>query len=97
VEPDHSIGPDASETACPIEAIQPIFWTEDWEIDLPFVTPTVATNVPCIFLAGAEPADSSTSRAAKKYGLRFMTAEQGDLLGGSIDHSLRRRLALPVT
>jgi hypothetical protein len=52
---------------------------------------------PCIFLVGAEPANSSTSRAATEYGVRFMTVEQDDLLGGSIYYSLRRRLALPVT
>jgi hypothetical protein len=64
---------------------------------IPFVTSTVATNVPGIFLAGAEPANSSASLAAKEYGVRFMTVEQDDLLGGSIYHSLRRKLALPVT
>jgi len=33
---------------------------------------------------GAEPAGSSASPAAKVYGLRFMTVEQDDSLGGSI-------------
>jgi hypothetical protein len=64
---------------------------------IPFVTSTVATNVPGIFLAEAEPANSSASLATKEYGLRFMTVEQDDPLGGSIYHSLRRKLALPVT
>jgi hypothetical protein len=61
------------------------------------VTSTVATNVPGIFLAEAEPANSSASLATKEYGLRFMTVEQDNPLGGSIYHSLRRKLALPVT
>ena len=64
---------------------------------IPFVTSTVATNVPGVFLAEAEPANSSASLATKEYGLRFMTVEQDDLIGGSIYHSLRRKLALPVT
>jgi thioredoxin reductase (NADPH) len=97
VDQDHSIGPDACEAACPIEAIQPGFRTENCGIDLPFGTSTVATNVLGIFLAGAEPANSSASLATKEYGVRFMTVEQDDPLGGSIYHSLRRKLALPVT
>ena len=97
VEPDHSIGPGVCEAACPVEAIQPVFGTEKCGIDLPFVTTTVATNAPGIFLVVAEPANSSTSRTATDYGVRFMTVEQDDLLGGSIYHSLRRKLALPVT
>ena len=52
VEPDHSIGPGICEAACPAETIQPMFRTKEWEIDLPLVTSTVATNVPGIFLAG---------------------------------------------
>jgi Pyruvate/2-oxoacid:ferredoxin oxidoreductase delta subunit len=52
VDQDHSIGPDACEAACPIEAIQPGFRTENCGIDLPFGTPTIATNAPGIFLAG---------------------------------------------
>ncbi len=52
VEPDHGIGHGACEAACPVEAIQPVFGTEQCGIDLPFVTPTVATNVPGIFIAG---------------------------------------------
>ena len=52
MEPDHSIGHGACEAACPVEAIQPVFGTEQCGIDLPFVTPTVATNVPGIFIAG---------------------------------------------
>ena len=52
VDQDHSIGPDVSETACPIEAIQSGLRTENCGIDLPFGTPAVATNAPGIFLAG---------------------------------------------
>lgn len=52
LDPDHSIGPDACEAACPIEAIQPGFRTEKCGIDFPFGTPAVATNSPGIFLAG---------------------------------------------
>jgi len=46
VEPGHSIGPGVCETACPVETIQPVFGTEKCGIDLPCVTPTVATDVP---------------------------------------------------
>ena len=42
-------------------------------------------------------AGSSASRAAKEYGVRFMAVEQDDPLGGLSYHSLRRKLALPVT
>jgi len=52
VDQDHSIGPDACEAVCPIEAIQPGFRTENCRIDLPFGTPAVATKTPGIFLAG---------------------------------------------
>jgi ferredoxin len=52
VKPDHSIGLDPCEAACPIEAIQPGFRTEKCGIDFPFSTPAVATNAPGIFLAG---------------------------------------------
>ena len=52
VDQDHSIGPDACEAACPIEAIQPGFRAENCGIDFPFGTPAVATNTPGIFLAG---------------------------------------------
>jgi thioredoxin reductase (NADPH) len=52
MDQDHSNGPDACEAACPIEAIQPGFMTENCGIDLPFGTPAVATNAPGIFLAG---------------------------------------------
>ena len=42
-------------------------------------------------------AGSSALRAAKEYGVRFMAVEQDDPLGGSIYHSPRQELALPVT
>jgi len=54
VEPGHSIGPGVCETACPVETIQPVFGTEKCGIDLPCVTPTVATNVHGIFFAGTK-------------------------------------------
>ena len=52
---------------------------------------------PGIFLAGAEPTNSSASRAAKEYGVRFMAVEQDDPLGGLSYHSPRRKLAMTVT
>jgi Pyruvate/2-oxoacid:ferredoxin oxidoreductase delta subunit len=52
VEPDHSIGPGVCEEALPAETIQPMFGTEKCGIDLPLATPTVAANIPDIFLAG---------------------------------------------
>jgi hypothetical protein len=70
---------------------------EKCRIDLPLFTSTVATNVPGISLAGAEPANSSASLAAEEYGLRFMTVEQDDLLGGLIYHSPLQKLAMIVT
>jgi Pyruvate/2-oxoacid:ferredoxin oxidoreductase delta subunit len=97
VEPDHSIGPGVCEAACPVEAIQAVLERRSAGSIIPFVTSTVATNVPSIFPAGAEPANSSASRDTTEHGVRFTTVEQDDPPGGSIYHSLHRKLALPVT
>ena len=48
-------------------------------------------------IVGAEPAGSSASLAAKEYGVRFVTVEQDDSLGGSIYHFPRGKLAMTVT
>ena len=97
MEPDHSIGPGVCEAACPVEAIQPVFRTEKCGIDHPIRHIDRCNQRPCIFLAGAEPDNSSASRAATEYGVRFTTVEQDDPLGGLSYHSPRRKLARPVT
>lgn len=97
VEPDHSIGPGVCEAACPDEAIQAVLGTGRSVGSISPLHIDRCNQRPRHSLAGAEPANRSASLAAEEYGLRFMTVEQDDLLGGSIYHSLRRKLALPVT
>ena len=52
-----------------------------------------------VVIVGAGPAGISASLAAKEAGLRFVTIEQEDSLGGSIYHYPRRKLAMtaPMT
>jgi len=52
-----------------------------------------------VVIVGAGPAGISASLAAKEAGLRFVTVEQEDSLGGSIYHYPRRKLAMtaPMT
>ena len=52
-----------------------------------------------VVIVGAGPAGISASLAAKEAGLRFVTVEQEDSLGGSIFHYPRRKLAMtaPMT
>jgi thioredoxin reductase (NADPH) len=52
-----------------------------------------------VVIVGAGPAGISASLAAKEAGLRFVTLEQEDSLGGSIYHYPRRKLAMtaPMT
>lgn len=52
-----------------------------------------------VVIVGAGPAGISASLAAKEAGLRFVTLEQEDSLGGSIFHYPRRKLAMtaPMT
>jgi len=52
-----------------------------------------------VVIVGSGPAGISASLAAKEAGLRFMTVEQEDSLGGSIFHYPRRKLAMttPMT
>ena len=52
-----------------------------------------------VVIVGAGPAGISASLAAKEAGLRFMTVEQEDSLGGSIYHYPRRKVAMtaPMT
>lgn len=52
-----------------------------------------------VVIVGAGPAGISVSLAAKEAGLRFVTVEQEDSLGGSIYHYPRRKLAMtaPMT
>jgi thioredoxin reductase len=52
-----------------------------------------------VVIVGAGPAGISASLAAKETGLRFVTVEQEDSLGGSIYHYPRRKLAMtaPMT
>ncbi len=52
VEPSNCIGHGACKTACPRGAISLVFGTETRGIDLPFVGPDFATNVPGIYIAG---------------------------------------------
>ncbi len=47
-----------------------------------------------VVIVGAGPAGLSASLAAKEYGLRFVTIEQEDSLGGSVYHYPRRKLAM---
>jgi thioredoxin reductase/NAD-dependent dihydropyrimidine dehydrogenase PreA subunit len=49
-----------------------------------------------VVIVGAGPAGISASLAAKEAGLRFVTIEQEDSLGGSIYHYPRRKLAMTV-
>jgi len=52
-----------------------------------------------VVIVGSGPAGISASLAAKEAGLRFVTVEQEDSLGGSIFHYPRRKLAMttPMT
>jgi thioredoxin reductase (NADPH) len=52
-----------------------------------------------VLIVGAGPAGISASLAAKEAGLRFVTVEQEDSLGGAIYHYPRRKLAMtaPMT
>ena len=52
-----------------------------------------------VVIVGAGPAGISASLAAKEAGLRFVTVEQEDSLGGSIYHYPRRKVAMtaPMT
>ena len=52
-----------------------------------------------VVIVGAGPAGLSASLAAKEQGLRFVTIEQEDSLGGSIYHYPRRKVAMtaPMT
>ncbi len=52
VEPSNCIGHGACKTACPRGAISLVFGTEKRGVDLPFVGPDFATNVPGIYIAG---------------------------------------------
>lgn len=52
INPTHCIGHGACRAACPHDAITLVFGTEERGVDIPFVSPSLETNVPGIFIAG---------------------------------------------
>lgn len=52
IGPTHCIGHGACKTSCPMDAISLVFGTEKRGMDIPFISPDFATNVPGIYIAG---------------------------------------------
>ena len=53
-----------------------------------------ATNMLDVVIVGAGPAGLAASLASKEHGLRFVTTEQEDSLGGTVYHYPRQKLAM---